>query len=457
MYRSNKQKAIIDRKENMLFGLKRIIPVILLFLISCQDYRTEYRLAAGPDGTSYHRVAENIKNIVSAQNGIKIRMLSQAVDLNGNLISLNSQNNCTLLMENEADFAISQNDVLLKSKPDLSENFQSSNIRSILPLYPEIFFLLYKKNLKAKSIKELISGREVVVGPRGSGTAHLTKYLFKEIGCDTTIYIPKYVDFEHCVLSDSIDICCLVTGFNNPRINKSLQNNGAIYSIGNYQNLNNGSMAEGFCLKYPLARPYVIPKNSFYNIPQEPILTIAIDAVLLTRADIKDHIIYNFLKTILMNKQSFVFDLDNILLSQITEKFDPLKLRFPLHPGAKQYLERNKPTFWERYAELAGFVFSILIAVAGGLSAFARWNKQRKKNRMDSYYHKIMVIQRQIKTYESIEKCDQSILRLRNIRDDAFKNLIKEKLRADESFRIFITFVNDTITEIQHRIDKLKN
>jgi TRAP transporter TAXI family solute receptor len=430
--------------------------ILHLSLYSCFDKRTEYRIAAGSPGTSYHDVGKNIAEILLKQTPYHVRVLSNSVLVDGDSLKLSAINNCRIVSEGLAEFAISQNDLPLPPTSTVQGAQKFSNLRSVIPLYSQIFFIIYKEYLNPSSLKDLIIGREIAMGPQQSGTAYLAKILFKEFGIDTSAYIQKYVSFEENMLSDSIDICCLLTGFNNPRIEKSIKRGGRIFSLGEYSLAGKGSAADGFCLKYPLAKPYIIPKNIYLDLPEDPVLTVAVDAVLLTRKDIKDHVIYDFMHAILNNKQFLVIDLNNKLLSQLTEQFDPLSLRFPLHSGAKSYLERDKPSFFERYAELLGFIFSIFIAFVGGVTTLAKWNQHRKKNRIDAFYNQIMKIQNQINGYTSVDACNDSIDKLKKLRQEAFSQLIKEKLSADDSFGIFITFLNDTQTDLRNRIDELK-
>ncbi len=431
--------------------------LLLLFLIGCGKKQKIYRLAAGPPGTSYQSVGKNIANVVSRHCNINIEAIFDPVNIDGKILPLDALTNCYLLFQGGVEFAISQNDVSFL--PILGEkNIELSNLRSVIPLYPEILFIIYKPHLEpeASSLRELVLGKKVAIGPKNSGTARLTKILLQEFGIQPGEYQPQYAKFEDNVLSDTVDICCLVTGFNNVRVQKCLQQGGKIFSLGDPELAGRGSAADGFCLKYPLAKPIIIPNNIYKNLPEKPILTVAIDAVLLSREDVADDIVYHVVETILNRKQFIVMDLDNKLLSHITEQFDPLKLRFPLHKGARHYLERNKPTFWERYAELIGVVFSIFLAFIGGIATVTRWRKFRKKNRIDTYYKGVMDIQVRVDDFETEQDCQNAIQKLKYLRQNAFEQLISEKLLADESFRIFITFINDIQKEINSRMQEIR-
>jgi len=433
--------------------MNRFLLLIIFLLISCGKGQNKYYIAVGSEGASYYDVGMKIAEIVTNQGNFELAVLPYSEYKTGKTSYHSSLDNCCLLSEKKADFAISQNDVPIdKANGDL----QFSNLRSVVPLYLEIFFLIYKESLNPESLEDLIVGKTVLMGPEDSGTTQLTKSLFKGFGIDESNYIPRYVELKDIMLSDSIDICCLVTGFNNYRITKSLERGGKIFSLGDWSLVGKGSAVEGFCLKYPMAKPYIIPKKLFFDLPEDPVLTVAIDAILMTREDIDSDVIYDFLELILNNKQFIVFDLDNKLLSQLTEKFDPLKLRFPLHDGAKRYLDREKPTFLERYADSLAFFLSIFLTLIAGGAYLYQWNKQRKKNRIDVFYQNIIKIQKQVEKFQKEESCLKAIKELKNLREEAFEQLIDEKLSADESFRIFITFLQDTQTEIDQRIQQIE-
>jgi TRAP-type uncharacterized transport system substrate-binding protein len=436
----------------------RVFAFLLVILCCCScERRKVYRFATGTPNTSYQIVGKSIAEIVRKKSDMKLEVLSAPVPLGKEWLMPSSINNCKLLLHGAVDFAIAKNNVPIEVPGELESQRAFFSIRSLLPLYSEIFIIIYKDRLRPKSLQDLLVGRKVAIGPRDGATAEITQIILSEFGIDTTMYTPHYLPHERNILSDSVDISCLLTAFDNPLVKQSLEHGGRIFSLGNYAFAERGSAVEGFCLNYPLAKPYIIPQNTFGKMmPQVPILTVAIDAVLLTRADVSDEAVYHVISATLENKQIMTVEFDNKLLNDITEHFDPLKLRFPLHPAARRYLERDQPSFLERYAEMLGLVFSLLLAAVGGLSTLTRWNKQRKKNRVDSYYAAIMKIQKQVENYATTAECNAAIKELKKLRENAFQQLMAEKLSADESFRIFITLLNDTQTELQNRIGELK-
>jgi len=436
------------------FGLLRNFLFIssITILIGCDKNPDVFYIAAGSEKTSYYDVARNIAAVVKQQSNLNVAVYPDSLFQQQKNLSSSAISNCRILSMGDAHFAISQNYVQLE---DVDGDYDFSLLRSVLPLYSEIFFLIYHKKLKPESLRDLIIGRKVAMGPEESGTTKLAKILFHEFGIDESEYIPVYLKLNDIVLSDSIDICCLVTGFDNFRVAQSINNGGKIFGLGELELAGKGSTVDGFCLKYPPAKPYIIPRKVVANSPEYPILTVAVDAVLLTRKKVSDHVVYKFIETLLNNKELLLIEHQDRLLSHITERFDPSTLRFPLHNGARQYLERDKPSFYERYAELFGVIFSIIIAFITGIVALARWNMLRKKNRIDQFYDEILDIQKKVQNFQTTEDCSKAVDSLRILRRNAFEQLIDEKLLANESFRIFITFIQDTQREIEQQMQKL--
>ena len=141
-----------------------------------------------------------------------------------------------------------------------------------------------------------------------------------------------------------------------------------------------------------------------------------------------------------------------MLFHGLNDDFDVDKLNYPVHPGTRRYLERNEPSFIERYAEVIGVGFTIAFTLIGALVTLRNWNIQRKKDRIDVYYEKLLQIRRSIPRIESPEGVNRTLTEVRDIQEEAFQLLIDEKVSADESFRIFITLCNDVAREVENQL-----
>lgn len=190
---------------------------------------------------------------------------------------------------------------------------------------------------------------------------------------------------------------------------------------------------EGLQFALPKIEPAVIPALT-YDLPgnEQAISTVGVDALLLTRKDMPTPVIYELVKTLLQQKPRFSAIAPSYF-DGVNESFDPLSLNFPLHRGARRYLERDEPSFLERYAETINMLVYLFFLLLSGLVGLARWRSRRKKNRIDVFYVKLMEIRGRISDSSAADLQHE----LMNLEKEAFDALVDEKLAADESFRIF--------------------
>jgi len=421
---------------------------LVSFFSSCEHKKTTYKIAISNKNTSLYTVGKPITELIEKQHS--------DVQFDRITNTTGSFQNCQKLVDGEVDFAILQNvvagEVYLKAKAE----GKKLNIRTVLPLYEQVLFVIYHDSVPTpKSLPDLIRGKRVGVGPQSSGTAWLMDRIFRDFGIEPDDYTPYYSPFSKNVISDSLDVSCSFTTFQNPRIIRMLtEQGGKLFSLDDVSQVNRGSAVDGFCMKMWAAKPFVIPRNIYYEKPAKPVLTIATDAVLLCRGDIDEIYIHDFVKTIMKNKPFLVHE--TAVLNSLTENFNKGILNFPLHEGASRYLDRNEPSYLEKYAEAMGFVLSVFLMVLTGGSSLVRWNKQRKKDRIDVYYMKIIEVERHIADMETVEDGEQAIYKLHSLRQKAFQNMVKEKLVADSSFQIFLTLIEGAIGRIREAMEDME-
>ena len=166
--------------------------------------------------------------------------------------------------------------------------------------------------------------------------------------------------------------------------------------------------------------------------------------LLVAHRDTSERAIYNMTRTLIEQKARFAAIAPNIF-SWMSEDFDPLELNFPLHSGARRYLERDEPGFLERYAESLNFIVYLAFLLLTGVVALARWQARRKKNRVDTFYARVL----EIRERAQHEPREQLIEELGNLEKEAFGLLIAERLAADESFRIFTELLGQVRNELR--------
>jgi hypothetical protein len=136
------------------------------------------------------------------------------------------------------------------------------------------------------------------------------------------------------------------------------------------------------------------------------------------------------------------------LFEQLGDNFDVSRSTFVVHAGTQDYLQRSEPTVYERYSGVAEVVVTLLIGLVSVTLAGFRVLKMRRKNRIDKFYSAAIAIRDSISAASSTEDRSEAVTKVRNLQNDAFDQLVGEKLAADESFRIFITLSNDILAQV---------
>ncbi len=330
------------------------------------------------------------------------------------------------ILEGEIDLSFMQN--------DQAHIREANDIRTILPLYPNISYIFYRNYLNPVDLNDLLINNSVLVS---EDDEIFYKKLFNYYGVNldsvdlNLIEIGSSVQqFLDRINAGKDEVVCVFAAIHNPHVKKMIDNNWDIFSLGDITYSNRGSSVEGFCMNYPRSEPFIVPRNFFGQKPIFPIYTIAMDELLIVHEEADETLIYDLVKDIYEGKH--FLSQSHLLFTHITEDFERDALNFPLHQGTIAFLERDQPSFFERYAEAFGVVFSILVVAFGGFTSL----KKIRKERIDKYYKRVM-------------SC-QNIQDLENLSNEAVNQLQNEKLTADESFTIFLNLVEKRRREIEN-------
>lgn len=322
-------------------------------------------------------------------------------------------------------------------------------IKTSLPIYKQVLHVFYRNEYPITSLEELLYGKKVYIGINGSASEIFMKSLFEFYDLDTSKFEITENQFDNAVYCGFSDI------ITEEIFLKNLKEEGfRLFSFDDIENFGKGSKAEAITLRYPHYETFVIPSGTYGSITVEPIVTIATEALLIVKSTLSDDFVYDITKTIFREKQ-VLNEISPLVYGTMKEDFDRGEISFPLHNGARIFFDRDEPTFFERYAELGGVAFSIILAIVSGLVSLSRWQKQKKKDRVDVFYKDLITIKNHI---SEIATSTDGLEKLKIIQDQqnhAFEMLIEEKLEANESFRIYMELSKETIYELKVKIKRL--
>ncbi len=397
--------------------LKHItIFLLVLLMVSACGKPGKLRIATHIKGTAAETVAMDISDYLN-DVGWDIEVLSGA--------DYNSEKNLELIESGEVELAFISNNLDIQSP--------AQGINTILPLYPLIVYILHKTT-GCEDLEHLLRGNKIgLVQDQYQFFESMFNYFGVPANTLDIVNVPTFDNVEDLLTfinDSSLDVLFSFSIPNSQHIRNMLSSNGwQLFSLDDIQFAGKGSAVEGFCLYFPRAYPYIIPKNVFGPFPEKPVYSLAMDMLLVTNAKSDSRWVHDLTRDILEGRQ--YLSQKNVLLAWVREHFDRDVLNFPLHEGAIDYLDRNEPSFYERYAEAFGVVFSILVVLAGVVSSF----KRLKKERIDKYYRQAMTL--------------QNINDLIQLEAKAIDQLEKDRLSADESFTIFLKIVEKRKLELR--------
>lgn len=403
--------------------MKKITKLLFvgLFVMGCNPVTLEYSLIYTHEAPN-EEFAEKLKEVLEGTYNVNIRLVegnsvSEVID------SLGGQSIDMGLMENFTD--------------------EGEHINTVVPVYPKVLHLFHRDTLEPHNFEDLFRGRKVYIGREGTSSFNFMHDLFSFYEMDTsTMKLTSNMSDADVMALFSIvmskDEISQYEGFK-------------LFSFDEPGVLGNGSEVDGIALKFPRIRPFIIPKKTYGHLTNEPVVTISTDMMYVVREGMGNTAVNDLISTIFENRVRFA-QLHSAFYYGIIENFDRSRLSYPLHEGARQYLDRDEPGFFERYAELAGVIFTITLAIGSGLVSLSKWRKQKKKDQVDVFYGDLMTIKQEIPQIRSVGQGREKIKIIRNQQSKAFEMLINEELEANESFRIYMELSRETIQDIQYRL-----
>jgi TRAP-type uncharacterized transport system substrate-binding protein len=402
--------------------------LIVCFLFnSCNPTKIEYTLIYSPD-EPIGQISKTIEKVLEA-NFYNVDIVLSIGD--GSVANIDS------VAQGKIDFTIIENNVPFEE-----------GVNSVLVFYPQVLHIFHSDSYSPGSFEELVQDRKIFMNTPGSGSYRFMLELFDFFNVDTSRVEITYNPF------DNYDI---IAGFSDILPNNFLLGleKFKLYSFDDINSYGKGSTVEGISLKFPKVKPYIIPQSTYGSLTETPVLTITSDAVLVCRSGMRDTPINDMIRTIFREKQEFE-EISPLIYAGLDEGFDRTRLSFPLHNGARTYLDRDEPGFLERYAELVGVMFSIIVAIVSALISLSRWQKQKKKDRVDVFYKVLMDIKKELPKIKTVHDGSLKVKEIQQSQNKAFEMLINEELEANESFRIFMELSKETIDEVKNRVRLIK-
>ncbi|GHD31963.1 TAXI family TRAP transporter solute-binding subunit [Halioglobus pacificus] len=318
----------------------------------------------------------------------------------------------------------------------------TAGVRTVLPLYKSVLHILVREDFDIDSLGTGGNELEVLVINRSHAALK-----FLELSAQRSKWFGQQGQLVEQLEPGKTDMI-LYLGPINPSKTDWYTEGYQLVSLDQVDDARREFFSEGISYLVPQLEPAHIPALT-YNLPgnERGLSTMSVDMLLVASREAPERAIYDLTRTLIEQKARFAALAPNIF-SWVTEDFDPLALNFPLHRGARLYLERDEPGFLERYAESINLLVYLAFLCLTGVVALARWQARRKKNRVDTFYTRILTIRERIAFDDPITLRNE----LEALEREAFELLINERLAADESFRIF----TELLSQVRREVDEGK-
>ena len=320
-------------------------------------------------------------------------------------------------------------------------------ITTVMPIYPTVLHILYRRVRSADSVEDMLRGATVNAGPVGSASRQLLTEILDglDIAEDEVEFVDKPTTLP--------DVNLVYVPISPERIRDFLEQEGVVgeyrfLSFGSPEDIGSGGEIDRALLLNPRVSPFVIPMGTYGDLPEEPVLTLAVDKLLVSSPGLDSAVIYDLIGEI-RRLQPALSARFPMLFQRLREEFDASGSTFVLHPGAQAFTQRDAPTFYERYSGVAEVLVTLVIGLISGTYAVIQIYNRRRKNRIDRFYADVMAIRDSVDERSPASERAAAVERVRALQNEAFGMLINEKLAADESFRIFVTLSNDIIAQLK--------
>ena len=398
--------------------------IAAVLLGGCTEQAHEFRLLV-PAQLVDREVATELAEVFERNSRHRITLVPAPADSETALESLENGN---------ADIAFATNAQAYRQ-----------GITAVMPMYPTVLHIICRRDRDASDPRTLLRGARVYAGPAGSASRVMTEDLLDNLELE-----PEDVDFIE-VTDELPDVVVLFAPISPDRFDAlkadlDIEVEYRLLSIGSPGDIGTGSVIDRATLLNPRLSAFVIPVGTYGDLTAEPVVTLAVDKLLVARPGLGESEVYDLINEILRLRPALAAR-HPMLFQHLDGDFDQADPVFVLHPGAQAFARRDAPDIYERYSGVAEVLVTLVIGTVSGVFAIMQIYNRRRKNRIDEFYKAVMTIRNSLGGDSSSAERAAAVEQLRKLQDSAFELLVDEKLAADDSFRIFVTLSNDIIAE----------
>jgi TRAP-type uncharacterized transport system substrate-binding protein len=399
----------------------RLVLVFGLALAGCSQTPTTLRIVSGPPqaneqvATMLARGSEEVAAPIRLTVGESVAGGDEAL---------------AALAAGRADLAIVEN----------SAGYRYPTVRTVAPLYPSVLHIGIRPDKRAETLAQVLRGATVYAGSEETPARQLLERM-------KSLYGWRGIEFSYADTLESRPDVVFVFAPLSPRA-APLLDGYELFSLGSADDVGTGSAADGLALVAPFLRSFVIPEGTYGPLTPTAIATVALDTLLVAREDTPVVVVYEVIVSMEMMGPLLAAQRPDLEIDEL-QSFELSHVTFPVHPGTMAFRARNDPGFAERAGSIFDIAVTVVVALFTALFALLRFVRGLRKGRIDKFYSAALEIRGKLAQEQNPERRKEFVKPLRELRAEAFRLLIKEKLAADDSFRILQALIYDIIRECE--------
>jgi TRAP-type uncharacterized transport system substrate-binding protein len=402
----------------MRFFQSTLLCIAVAFAAGCEKSQTELTLIR-PDAPVDSEIVQDIVDLLGDSAEVAIRLSDSSQPDEAALDALTA---------GEADIALVSNNMPFRT-----------GVSTVLPLYPTVLHIGHFGEREFESGIELFRGARIFAGPEGSASRMMFERFTSRSGLAPA-------DFAYVEDTDERpEVFVVFAPISPDRL--AMYPDIRLVSSGSPEDIGTGSSIDAATLMNPQLRPFVIPVGTYGEATPTPILTIAVDMMLVARSDLSASVVYDLVRELNRLRPALASQRPG-LFQRLSDDFNTGNSTFILHPGLVAYLDRNEPSIYERYSGVAEVAVTVIVALFSAIFAAVRIYHMRRKNRIDAFYTDVIAIRSSLGDSSSDAERAAAVEKIKALQNKAFEMLVDEKLSADDSFRIFISLSNDALRDL---------
>lgn len=369
---------------------------------------TRLTIAAGPASGESFEVATAIAAV------IETAYPDIAVDV---YETQGSGENIRLVNSGHVDLAAIQSDAQV-----------TSDVRVIATLFADAYQLVATTDSGIASVHDL-EGRRVAIPPADSGQNESFWFLAGHYGIEPheLTALPMSDEAANFAMQQGqVDAVFRVRAPGNTLVRELVrdQQNMRLVPI---------RQPAALSLKRPTLNAGMIPLGSYRGFPPLPVedlQTALVDRILVSRTDLDEQIVFK-LTALLFEQRAALVGHSN-LAGFISPLGQADQVSIPLHPGARNYYDREKPSLLQQNSRMAATFLYLGALVTSLFVALRTRIKQAHRVRISDYNHELLDIAEIAKNEDSSADLSQLQNRLVEILGDVVRDLESDRVTRDE-------------------------